>query len=86
MSDEEYYQALDKVNELNDVWQHRPSGQIGELLFTALENLTLSDSDVEDMAATLLCAYERSSKEHIPVMQKRRIEMKEQPDMLLPRR
>ena len=66
MSDEEYYQALDKVNELNDVWQHRPSGQIGELLFTALENLTLSDSDVEDMAATLLCAYERSSKEHIP--------------------
>lgn len=51
MSDEEYYQALDKVNELNDVWQHRPSGQIGELLFTALENLTLSDSDVEDMAA-----------------------------------
>ena len=38
MSDEEYYQALDKVNELNDVWQHRPSGQIGELLFTALEN------------------------------------------------
>ena len=66
MSDEEYYQALDKVNELNDVWQHRPSGQIGELLFTALENLTLSASDVEDMAATLLCAYERSSKEHIP--------------------
>lgn len=66
MPDEEYYQALDKVNELNDVWQHRPSGQIGELLFTALENLTLSDSDVEDMAATLLCAYERSSKEHIP--------------------
>lgn len=108
MSDEEYYQALDKVNELNDVWQHRPSDQIGELLFTALENLTLSDSDVEDMAATLLCAYERSSKEHIkrqvtssshrwklmsvqvksisPVMQKQRIEMKEQPDMLLPRR
>lgn len=66
MSDEEYYRALDKVNELNDVWQHLPSGQIGELLFTALENLTLSDSDVEDMAATLLCAYERSSKEHIP--------------------
>ena len=66
MSDEEYYRELDKVNELNDVWQHLPSGQIGELLFTALENLTLSDSDVEDMAATLLCAYERSSKEHIP--------------------
>lgn len=66
MSDEEYYRELDKVNELNDVWQHLPSGQIGELLFTALENLTLSDSDVEDMAATLLCAYERSNKEHIP--------------------
>ena len=66
MSDEEYYRALDKVNELNDVWQHLPSGQIGELLFTALENLTLRDSDVEDMAATLLCAYERSSKDHIP--------------------
>ena len=66
MSDEEYYRTLDKVNELNDVWQHLPSVQIGELLFTALENLTLRDSDVEDMAATLLCAYERSSKDHIP--------------------
>lgn len=66
MSDEDYYQALDKVEKLNDVWQHRPSGVVGDLLLTALENLTLSESDVEDMAATLLCAYERSGQDHIP--------------------
>lgn len=42
MSDEEYYQALDKVNELNDVWQHRPSGQIGELLLLHLRILHLA--------------------------------------------
>lgn len=66
MSDEDYYRALDKVEKLNDVWQHKTSGVVGDLLLTALENLTLSDSDIEDMAATLLCAYERSSQEHIP--------------------
>lgn len=66
VSEEEYFKELDRIEELNNVWQHRSARQVGELLLTALENVDLSESDVVDMAATLMCAYERTDQTHIP--------------------
>lgn len=66
MTDEEYYEELDKVEELNRVWQHKTSKTVGELLLTALENLNIRDEDVEDISATLMCAYSRTDQESIP--------------------
>ena len=63
MTDEEYYEELDKVEELNRVWQHKTSKTVGELLLTALENLNIRDEDVEDISATLMCAYRRTDGE-----------------------
>ena len=66
MTDEEYYEELDKVEELNRVWQHKTSKTVGELLLTALENLNIRDEDVEDISATLMCAYSKTDQESIP--------------------
>ena len=66
MTDEEYYEELDKVEELNRVWQHKTSKTVGELLLTALENLNIRDEDVEDISATLMCAYSRTDQKSIP--------------------
>ena len=66
MTDEEYYEELDKVEELNRVWEHKPSKTVGELLLTALENLDIRDEDVKDISATLMCAYDKTDQEDIP--------------------
>ncbi len=66
MSEEEYYEELDRVEELNRVWQHQASKTVGELLLTALENLSIRDEDAEDISATLMCAYNKTDPENIP--------------------
>lgn len=66
MTDEEYDIKINSIKELNRVWQNKASYTVGGLLLSALENIDLDEGDVEDIAATLMCAYEKSDQTYIP--------------------
>ena len=66
LTEEAYDEIMESIREMDRVWCHESSRTVGELLFTALENIDLQDKDLDTIAAALMCSYERSDQKHIP--------------------
>lgn len=66
ISDEEYKEVLDSVERLCAPWQTMQTKTVKELLINALEDVNLSDEDVEDISATLMSAYMKTDHDRIP--------------------
>ena len=66
ISDEEYKEVLDSVERMCAPWQTMQTKTVKELLINALEDVDLSDDDVEDISASLMSAYIKTNHDRIP--------------------
>ena len=66
ISDEEYKKILDSVERLSAPWQTMQTKTVKDLLINALEDVDLSDEDVEDISAALMSAYIKTDHDRIP--------------------
>lgn len=67
ISDEEYKKVLDSVERMCAPWQTMQTKTVKELLINALEDVDLSDDDVEDISASLMSAYIKTNHDRIPI-------------------
>lgn len=67
ISDEEYKKVLDSVDRMCAPWQTMQTKTVKELLINALEDVDLSDDDVEDISASLMSAYIKTNHDRIPI-------------------
>lgn len=65
ISDEEYKKVLDSVERMCAPWQTMQTKTVKELLINALEDVDLSDDDVEDISASLMSAYIKTNHDRI---------------------
>ena len=65
LSDDEYMEALNSVEKMCAPWQTMQTKTVKDLLINALENVDLSDEDVEDITGTLMSAYLRTDQDRI---------------------
>ena len=66
ISDEEYKEVIDSVERMCAPWQTMQTKTVKELLINALEDVDLSDDDVEDISASLMSAYIKTNHDRIP--------------------
>lgn len=66
ISNEEYKKILNSVERLSAPWQTMQTKTVKDLLINALEDVDLSDEDVEDISAALMSAYIKTDHDRIP--------------------